>query len=254
MSICEFCGGEYKNVAVHQRFCKAKKEALERGEKLSDEEKNTIAKNSIPIQEAIEEGSDFVEKPLEAEVTKEQVQLVQEKLDAIDEKQEEQETISEDITATVLDGSIPEDDTPTEEQLEETLKEVMNDPEVVKVKEGAIERQAEPIQEQVDLVSETSEFPNNDQLKVMFKNELAIEFNEPKDSWEEKLANIFKQVDPGKEIHIKLKGQLSHEFSDIFGVYRYPSDMFINLIRNYCSSFRDEVNNQGGQTFICRRK
>ena len=44
MKKCDFCGGEYNSLAVHQRFCKAKKEALE---KISDEEKEMEKKYYI---------------------------------------------------------------------------------------------------------------------------------------------------------------------------------------------------------------
>lgn len=191
--ICEFCGREFSNLAVHQRFCKAKKE--------------------------------------------------------------ETKTIS----ATVPEESVPKNDEPTEEQLEETLKETIKGSEVVKVKNKKNtledlpdEKQDRPSEKQVNLVAGV--LKEKEKNEESLEKELSIEFNEPKDIWEEKLVKILNQVESGKIIRIKLISDLSHEFSDILDIRRYPSDQFMNVIRNYCSEWKSVANELGGQTFIVRIK
>lgn len=239
---CEYCGGEYKNVKVHQRFCKAKKEALEKGENIPKEVKEEIIKEVVPVEE----------------VKEETISTPEELKEVAEEAKVEQEAVSEAISPTVPEGSIPEDDKVTQEQvdlvtnalketedkekedlvIDDAMKDAMKDIGVIKIKDESLLKEQELTEEQ----------------KIIFKEESVIEFNEPKDVWETKLCDIFKQVDSGREVHIKLKGQLSHEFTTTDGTVRYPSDVFINAIRTFCSNFRDELNNYGGQTFICRRK
>lgn len=216
---CEFCGGEYKNLSVHQRFCKAKKEALEESTPIKEVEK--IAEEAKIEQEVVSkeleptpEGEGSGELADSEEITQKQIDLVEKTLEGT-------EALS---TEDKKDEEVVPDD---------SMKEAMKDA-GVKVKDESLIIEQEP--------------------KVVFKEELVIEFNEPQDIWETKLCDIFKQVDSGREVHIKLKGQLSHEFTTTDGTVRYPSDVFINAIRTFCSNFRDELNNYGGQTFICRRK
>lgn len=218
---CEFCQGEYKNVSVHQRFCKTKKEAEEKAIP------STVPEGSVPE----------------------------------DDKPKEKKEISPFPAEEGKPGDEQEEEKPTEEQhnlVADVLKDMatevrVKDPEknISKIKEE-LEKPEKPKKDQVDLVAKAMDAQK--EKEIVLRSELIIEFNEPRDTWEEKLCNVFKQVNSEDEINIKLKGELAHEFLDRGGFYRYPSDVFINLLRDYCSEFKDENNNLGGQTFICKRK
>ena len=131
--------------------------------------------------------------------------------------------------------------------LEGEMKKAMEDLGTVTLKGDALKEEQE--RKEKELEKQVKDIPG-----AIFKKELAVEFHEPKDVWQEKLHDIFKQVPSGEIIHIKLKERLCHEFLNLGGTYRYPSDVFVNIIRDHCDGWKDEVNNQGGQTFICKKK
>lgn len=196
--ICEFCGKEFSNISVHQRFCKAKKEALEKSDKFSnklsiEEAKNLVTETNIGPAKGTN-GSVIPKENL-----------------------------------------VSENKEPTDEQVEQVEEAMKNIQDVEK-------------DQQVD-TSTTEE--KDTQLAPEFKQEMVVEFNEDRDSWQEKLIDIFKSVKSGSIVNIKLKSNLSHEFSEHFGIYKYPSDTFIQILRDNCESWEDKANEIGGQTYTC---
>lgn len=204
--MCPFCKGEYKNLSVHLRFCKAKKEI-----------------EASKIEETIPE--EVISKEVVPEI--------------------KIETTTKDI-----------------DNLEGILNDAIKDSEILKKVPSQKSKKAEveqtiPTEEQFDLVNRVLE-KNKEQAakeaKEILEKDLVIVFNEPKDLWEETLIELLKEVEQEEVIHIKLMNSLAHEFVEILGICRYPSDRFMNVIRNYCSDWKSEMNDIGGQTFICTRK
>lgn len=206
MQKCEFCGGEYANVAVHQRFCKAKKEVEEK---------------AIPA--SVPEGTILEDDPTPDNALADA--LTTAKIDVVKDAKPEKEPLPEE--------DIPKVDEPTQEQIDLVTETLKN---------------SKALQESIKKPT------NDDQVKAILKQELVVEFNEPKDVWEEKLLRLFDQIESGQTINIRLKESLSHEFQDRAGNYKYPSSNFITIIRDHCSEYKDRLNSVGGQTFICKIK
>jgi len=193
MSICEFCGGTYKNLAVHQRFCKAKKEALETDKKLKAETVSTV------------------------ESIKQEAQRAKGK----------QEAVSKLITDTYTEN----------EKIEEPEKFISDDVKLVEKTLGDLV-QSEKVEEVKIPESETG------------TEDIVVLENLCTERWIGVLQDAFNKA--RLFVKIKLKYDLAHELVKIGPEdYRYPSDVFIELLRTHCESW-EETREDGQQVFTCK--
>ncbi len=133
---------------------------------------------------------------------------------------------------------------------------------VVGVKGDIPDDQKTVTQEQIDVVNQF--LKGDESIELEKKDEESVEipgvelrscvvidnFNYPENTWKHTLEDLLYRVKPGDDIKLTLKYTLCHEFIDLGGVYRYPSDDFYCILRNYC----DIIETEDGQTFNCRKK
>ncbi len=109
----------------------------------------------------------------------------------------------------------------------------------------------EVTEEQVKLVQNEIDKPTDilTETENMSQGEVYVDnFNEGLE-WKASLTSIL--TTSKNKVIIRLKNSLAHEFVDTGGFdFRYPSNEFYDLLREYCSSFETE----DGLKFICEVK
>uniref|UniRef100_A0A6M3K5S8 Uncharacterized protein n=1 Tax=viral metagenome TaxID=1070528 RepID=A0A6M3K5S8_9ZZZZ len=240
MTKCEFCGGEYKNVAVHQRFCKAKKEAVEAQAKIDVKiREDAEAKAKAESEETISTPESLQEEAEKAKI--------------------EQEVVSEAIAPTVLKEEKEDDNKISDEQIkivEDTLNDDLSGIKIeIKSKKKGIKEEIkeETILPEVDIAQyiNPKDIGIDSDVKIeRIKDGLYIkDFNENKENWLPILTKIFDNLKEGDKIVLELRLNIAHEFVDLSYGYRYPGDVFLGLIREYTDEWKDGFNEQNKQVF-----